>query len=215
MADNKMMLWDRVMKTNPKYTKPVKFGRGFTAIDPHSQIMCATQEFGPVGSGWGWKVVRVEYLPTNEVGMLIRLWHGSKDQHYEQWGQASLYIDKDNTKTDGDCMKKATTDGLTKCLSYLGFNADIFLGKFDDSKYVQAMAEEFASKPSDDLDHDTRDQLNNLVDRLDRVEALADLEAMRDECASMLEALAPNPGDRQLLKAAMLMAKTNVTKEAA
>jgi len=36
-------------------------------------------------------------------------------------------------------MKKATTDGITKCLSMLGFNADVFLGKFDDNKYVQEL----------------------------------------------------------------------------
>lgn len=30
----------------------------------------------------------------------------------------------------------------------MGFNADIFLGKFDDNKYVQQMNEEFKPKPS-------------------------------------------------------------------
>ena len=57
-------------------------------------------------------------------------------------------MDKAEEKKDADCMKKATTDGLTKCLSMMGFNADIFLGKFDDSKYVQQVKAEFeASKP--------------------------------------------------------------------
>ena len=35
------------------------------------------------------------------------------------------------------------TDFTTKALSKLGFNADIFLGKFDDTKYVQQMKQEF------------------------------------------------------------------------
>ena len=143
----KLALWNTVSKTDPKVTKKVKFGREFTAIDPYSQIHEATKQFGPAGTGWGWTVQRIEYTTTNEVAILVRLWHGVVDCFIEQWGQAGLYIDNKDTKKDGDCFKKATTDGLTKCLSYLGFNADVFMGKFDDNKYVQQMASEFSDKP--------------------------------------------------------------------
>ena len=40
-------------------------------------------------------------------------------------------------KLDDDAPKKAITDGLTKAISHLGFNADVFLGKFDGNKYTQ------------------------------------------------------------------------------
>ena len=63
MTDN-MKLWNSVEKTDPAHTKKVKFGRGFTAIDPHSQVMNATKAFGPAGEGWGWNVMRVEYTVT-------------------------------------------------------------------------------------------------------------------------------------------------------
>lgn len=49
---------------------------------------------------------------------------------------------------DTDALKKARTDGTTKCLSLLGFNADIFLGLWDDSKYVaevQSARDKFGS----------------------------------------------------------------------
>ena len=49
-----LLLWNAVCKTDPKHTKKVTFGRSFTAIDPHSQIMKATEQFGPVGEGWGY-----------------------------------------------------------------------------------------------------------------------------------------------------------------
>lgn len=150
MTDN-MKLWDAVCKTNPAHTKPVKLGRSITAIDPYRQIEAATAQFGAAGDGWGWSVVETQFLPTNEVCCLVRLWHGSPDKYIEQWGQNGLYIDKAEKKKDTDCMKKATTDGLTKCLSMLGFNADIFLGKFDDNKYVQEVQAEFAAaQPLDD-----------------------------------------------------------------
>ena len=148
MSDN-LKLWDSVEKTNPNHTKKVTFGRAITAIDPYRQIKNATEEFGPVGIGWGWSVERVEYLPTNELGLLIRMWHTDKSNTFDQWGQASLYIDKAEKKKDTDCFKKATTDGVTKCLSLIGFNADVFLGKFEDNKYVQELENEFAPKDED------------------------------------------------------------------
>ena len=141
-----MCIWDRNCKTDPSHTKAVKFGRAITAIDPYRQIENATKEFGAAGDGWGWEVKRVEYTPTNEIAILISLWHsGNLDKRVEHWGQASLYIDNAEKKKDTDCFKKATTDGLTKCLSCLGFNADIFLGKFDDNKYVPPKKQEETS----------------------------------------------------------------------
>jgi hypothetical protein len=55
---------------------------------------------------------------------------------------------KNGTRLDSDGPKKATTDALTKLLSQLGFNADVFEGRFDDSKYVAELTEEFAAPPS-------------------------------------------------------------------
>ena len=60
-----------------------------------------------------------------------------------EFGQKELTVKskKYDDKPDHDALKKAGTDALTKCLSYLGFNADIFMGKFDDNKYVAEMDE--------------------------------------------------------------------------
>lgn len=142
--DDKMKLWNAVCKTNPAHTKKLKLGRTITAIDPYRQVEAATAQFGPAGEGWGWSVAETVILPTNEIGILVRLWHGDPGKYIEQWGQASFYINKNETMKDKDCFKKATTDGVTKCLSYLGFNADVFLGQYDDNKYVQQMQAEFA-----------------------------------------------------------------------
>jgi len=138
-----LSLWNSVEKTNPKHTKKVTFGRTFTAIDPYHQIKNATEAFGPAGRGWGWEVSRVDYTTTSTVAILIRLWWDTKDCYIEQWGQAGLFMDNAEKKKDADSHKKATTDGITKCLSCLGFNADIFLGKFEDNKYVTDVAAEF------------------------------------------------------------------------
>ncbi len=144
--ENNLKLWDEVEKTNPAHTKKVTLGRAITAIDPYYQIKNATEQFGPAGQGWGWEVRDVREFVTSEIAVLVRVWIKDKG-HIEQWGQNGLYIDNAQKKKDTDHMKKATTDGLTKCLSCMGFNADVFLGKFDDNKYVNRMKEEFKEAP--------------------------------------------------------------------
>jgi len=145
MTDNdNMKLWDAVCETDPKHTKPVTIGSwSFTSIDPMQQIKKATEHMGVAGRGWGWTVEETKFLPTDQVALRIRLWYGSVESFVEQWGQCGMYKDNAKTKPDNDCVKKATTDGITKCLTYFGFNADIFMGLYDDNKYVMAMDDKF------------------------------------------------------------------------
>lgn len=142
---DKMALWHAVEKTDPSHTKKVNQRGGFTAISAHYQIMRATEQFGPVGMGWGYE----SGAPIFHEGLVfvpVTIWHGDPSNVFgplyggAEWKNGKGFL-------DSDALKKATTDGLTKGLSQLGFNADVFLGLFDDNKYVAAMAEEFAPKP--------------------------------------------------------------------
>jgi hypothetical protein len=143
LRPDNMRIWDAVCETNPNNTKPVTFGRKFTAIDAYSQIQAATEQWGPVGVGWGWS--RDFEVLEDVLICHVGLWH-SGDQAYRVTvvGTAPLWTGKDH-KRDGDAHKKALTDGITKALSYLGFNADVFLGRFDDDKYVAEMREKFTA----------------------------------------------------------------------
>lgn len=140
----KMALWESVQKTDPRHTKKVEFGRKFTSIDAHYQVMQATAAFGPVGIGWGYAV----HHSTVSSGAVIlasadvTLWHGERSNSFGPMrGMAILLNEKGHT--DSDASKKALTDALTKLLSHLGFSADVFLGRFDDNKYVAQMTAEF------------------------------------------------------------------------
>tara|TARA_R100000541_G_scaffold18623_1_gene28454 strand:+ start:201 stop:746 length:546 start_codon:yes stop_codon:yes gene_type:complete len=138
VSDN-MNLWDAVSKTNPNHTKPVKQRGGFTAIDAHYQIQTATELFGPVGIGWGYDC---EYIFQNTLVIcLVTFWHGDRANKF---GPVAGSAEISGKRVDSDAPKKAMTDGITKALSHVGFNADVFLGKFDDNKYIQQMAAEFA-----------------------------------------------------------------------
>lgn len=138
-----MELWNKVCKTDPKHTKPVTIGkRTYTAIDPMYQVKRATEELGPAGKGWGWRVVDKTFLPTDYIAVTIQVWVGEKENYIDHIGMCGLYMDKAKSMPDGECFKKAVTDGVTKGLSYFGFSADVFLGKFDDSKYVEDVEKE-------------------------------------------------------------------------
>jgi hypothetical protein len=50
MEKNNLELWNKVEKTNPKYTKKAKIGgHEITAIAPQYQIMQVTEQFGVYG----------------------------------------------------------------------------------------------------------------------------------------------------------------------
>lgn len=150
---DKMRIWEAVAKTDPKHTKAVSFGaRKFTSIDAHWQVMRATETFGPIGEGWGYKV---DYSTDRLSDALIltvadvTIWwqiDGSAIRQYGPIRGMSAVLDKG--RVDDDAGKKAMTDALTKGLSHLGFSADVFLGLFDDNKYVQKMTREFAAGPA-------------------------------------------------------------------
>jgi len=148
-----MKLWDAVEKTNPKYTKSANVrGNKITAIGPQSQIKCATEQFGTYGATWGWKSFDFHYELLDTTGIVI-----FKGVFFFPGGEfpisssISAYKDGARTKPDADFAKKVETDALTKALSKLGFNADIFMGLYDDNKYVMEMEKEFR-EPNPALD---------------------------------------------------------------
>ena len=64
---NNMLIWSQTCETDPQYTKSVPKGKGFsiTAIDAQSQIMKATELFGPFGHGWGVSSEKFDFLQLN------------------------------------------------------------------------------------------------------------------------------------------------------
>lgn len=140
-SDN-MALWSAVEKTDPRHTKKVNQRGGFTAISAHYQVMRATEQFGPVGQGWGYDVGEPIFHDSLVI-VPVTLWHGDRSNTFGPiYGGAEWKSNKGFL--DSDAPKKATTDALTKALSQLGFNADVFLGRFDDNKYVESLSREFA-----------------------------------------------------------------------
>jgi len=146
----KMRIWESLCKTNPKFTKtaPSSYGKRITTIDPMYQIQCMTEVFGPVGQGWKY-TVEYKHVPNEGYWGLI---YAEVCIHYCIHGEWFQYgpvcsvqnLCKKNGTLDDEAPKKAMTDAMTKAFSHLGMSADVFMGKFDNTKYVEQMKQEFS-----------------------------------------------------------------------
>jgi len=136
-----LKLWDKVCKSDPKYLKKVSFGaRSFTAIDPQYQVRSATEAFGPIGEGWGWESeTKFVNLSNGDTAVIadVKVWHGNTKQIFGPFPGCRKFFDSAKGRLSEDAPKMAVTDGLTKALSHLGFNADVFLGEMDGNKYAE------------------------------------------------------------------------------
>jgi len=172
MENNKnLILWESVEKTNPKYTKKAKVGGNqITSISPQYQIMNVTEKFGSYGSTWGFRDIVLDYSLVDKMfkkdktegiypnvkiigkedaymGLVVfKATFFYPDGEFPIINSISLFTNNDMSKLDDNFAKKVETDALTKAISKLGFNADIFMGKFDDVRYVEEMTKEF-NKP--------------------------------------------------------------------
>lgn len=202
-----LALWESVQATDPNYTKAFNRSGGFrgTAINHTYQQKRATQAFGPKGLGWGSKILDERYAEgapilhkDNVIGrevihvVRIELWYLREGQRgsVEAFGQTTFVgSNKHGTFTDEEAPKKSLTDAESKALASLGFSADVHLGLFDDSKYVNDLSAKVAEadKPKGP----------SLADLKAEVAAATTLDALR---AVGLKASGLSEADRAALK---------------
>lgn len=149
-------LWDAVKVTDPRAVKPIT-GKPYSGNSPKPYwlIERATEEFGPIGVGWGVEVKSERFERLSETDVLhvavVSVWFvrdGVRSSTFDQMGGTkAAYMSKKGLVVDEDAGKKSVTDGMVKCLSMLGFAGDIFSGLWDDSKYVDWAAEQYNKRP--------------------------------------------------------------------
>lgn len=151
VAENaNMKLWNAVCTTDPKHTKNANVrGHKITSIAPQYQIMQATEQMGPYGGRWGFERIEFDYTLVGVNGLVILLGiFYYPDGKFPITASISAWRDNAMTKPDIDFAKKVETDALTKALSKLGFAADVFMGSYDDVKYMNQLREDFSDKIS-------------------------------------------------------------------
>lgn len=161
MLDENMRLWSAVERTDPKHTKAIT-GKPYkgTSPSPYYLVRKATETFGPCGIGWGFGIKDQQMLTGRDGTMIhvatIRVWYiwNGQTGEVEHVGQTVFSgKNKNGDFTDEDACKKSITDGLVKALSMIGFAGDIFIGRYDDSKYVAELREEHAPPKLPNMEH--------------------------------------------------------------
>ena len=178
-------LWNKVCVTDIGDTKSFKGKGGFkgTAIDAQSQRKKATEIFGIFGIGW--KVDNESYnivhLNPNDAHYskifytaYLRFNYDGVDGGFPIASELDVFTysrNYDSWTMGNDLYKKVRTDAMTKGLSELGFNADVFEGKFDDNKYIQDLKDKEGQKNKPPYDMDRSIQ---------KFESCKDLNALKD-----------------------------------
>jgi hypothetical protein len=145
-------LWDSLSVTDPKYTKNFD-RRGFkgTAISPAYVARRLTEAFGPCGVGWRFVLEDERYVEGHTLSSgdksVIHVVRGHLDYKLSgetdwrstgpQFGHTEFVgQNKNGVFTDDEAQKKSISDAQGKLAVLLGVSADIHLGLFDSSKYV-------------------------------------------------------------------------------
>lgn len=164
MSEENLALWDK-MKTPPSSAlREIKGGRmsGKTDIDPMWRIRVLTERYGPCGAGW-WYTVDNKWKEEGANGEVmcfvdISLYiEGFKHPIPANGGNKLVMKEREGMHNSDEGYKMATTDALGTAMKMLGVGADVYMGKFDGSKYrdaerpksnVQKAAETFNAKPT-------------------------------------------------------------------
>lgn len=150
MTEN-MRHWKRFEDIDPAFTKPIT-GKAYKGTSPNPQyvIRCLTEIFGPVGVGFGWTVAAEDFTPMGDEVLhwcRIQFWHTDRANTFDSYGQTkALMKTKNGMMLDEDAPKKSLTDAIIKAASHVGIAANIFLGRWDDQKYVAEVAAEYRAE---------------------------------------------------------------------
>jgi len=150
MTEN-MRHWKRFEDIDPAFTKPIT-GKAYKGTSPNPQyvIRCLTEIFGPVGVGFGWAVIAEDFTPMGDEVLhwcRIQFWHTDRANIFDSYGQTkALMKTKNGMMLDEDAPKKSLTDAIVKAASHVGIAANIFLGRWDDQKYVAEVNAEYRAE---------------------------------------------------------------------
>lgn len=155
--DNNMRHWSKLCTTDPKQTKPFQRPGGFrgTAIKPIWNIARLTEHFGPMGVGWGTEEPKFNIIDTGNGGEImvycvLQCWYidpeAPEGDRGIVWGIGG---DRVASKRSGamfsndEAYKMAYTDALMNAFMRVGMSADVYMGLFEDVKYLVNVREHY------------------------------------------------------------------------
>lgn len=139
-----LALYERVREVPSNAKKDIGGGRlkGMTDINPMWRIKKLTEEFGPCGFGWYYKITdkRIDEGGNGEKAAFVDIQLFVKQD--KEWsmgiegtgGSAFIAKEKGGLYTNDECFKMALTDAISVACKALGFGANVYFSK-DNTKY--------------------------------------------------------------------------------
>jgi len=137
--------WDQLSRPPATALKQIKGGRlsGMTDVNPQWRYKAMHDVYGPCGIGWKYEVKRTWTEPGTdgqvfqfaEICVYVRSGESWSDAIPGIGGSMLLEKDKYGLYHNDEAVKMAITDALSVALKMLGVAADIYMGRWDGSKY--------------------------------------------------------------------------------
>lgn len=173
-------IWDKLQFTEKGATKDVTGkGRPMTDINPTWRMMRMTEMFGPCGKGWGWTIDREwegEAGGKKYAYVKMTLWW-SDDNGATRYLVGPHIGGTDMAQGRDEAYKQSVTDAFGKCASMIGVAADVYMGKWNDSKYHNEASAAVEAQRNPDLQPAAIEKFEaELKEKLDGIGDLEDLD---------------------------------------
>lgn len=141
-----MAHWLAMSRPPATALKTIKGGRlqGMTDVNPQWRYQAMTEQFGPCGLGWKYKIDKMwteqgcdgEVLAFTQVSVRVFVHDVWSAPVVGVGGNHLVTKEKAGLRNNDECWKMALTDALSVALKMFGVAADIYAGLWDGSKYV-------------------------------------------------------------------------------
>lgn len=139
-----LQIYNKVRNVPENAKKKITGGRmnGKTDINPMWRIKVLTEQFGPCGVGWYYKVTKQwtegcgeEIAAFVNIELYVRIDGEWSQPIFGNGGNMFAKKESGGTHISDECYKMATTDAISVACKQLGIGADVYWDK-DDSKYA-------------------------------------------------------------------------------
>jgi len=147
-----MEIWRKLSRPPKERLKQIRGGRlsGMTDVNPQWRYQAMTEQFGPVGVGWKYEIVRLwnEHASEGQLFAFAQINLYWSDSGGDEWSEAvpgiggSMLLQTEKKgkpeeylHANDEGYKMAVTDALSVAMKALGVAADIYAGLWDGSKY--------------------------------------------------------------------------------
>lgn len=121
--------------------------KGKTDINPQWRYKAMTEKFGLVGCGWKYEVQKLwteqgagnEKLAFGQVAVFVKDGDNWSEPIVGIGGSKLVQLEKGAAVSNDEGYKMAVTDAFSTALKMLGVAADIYAGRWDGSKYKNAL----------------------------------------------------------------------------